>query len=218
MKNCVNCGAQIDEGSKFCPNCGTKCDSMEPENSSNQSSYPSSDPAFKDPDPAFEYTDSSSSQSSGDYSGSSADLYPMKWHKFLMVVMIIGAIYTIASGIIQMTGHQYTREGSSPEYIYAVFPGMKTCDLVYGVMMIAIGVFQFIVRNRLNQFRANGPSSLRLLYILSIAAGVFYLIWASSVTRVNLFTANNLGNVIGSVVMMIINGVYYSKRSPLFVN
>lgn len=193
MKKCPNCGAEMEEQNNFCPQCGSRCDNGQ---------VPES--------PAY--------QPSEGYSGDGTELYPMKWHKFLMVVMIIGAVLTAISGISTMAGLQYRSEGLEASYVYAVFPGLKSCDMVYGIVLIALSVFQIITRNRLKEFRANGPYSLRLLYILSIAVNVIYLAWGSSVTSVNLFTSANLGNIAGSVILLLINNSYYNKRRELFVN
>ena len=140
-----------------------------------------------------------------------------------MVVMIISAIFTIISGISYLAGfeyseYQYTQNGVNASMIYNAFPGLKACDTFYGVALIALGVFEFTVRNRLKQFRANGPGSLKIMYILSIAASVIYLVWASSATGINLLNSANLASLGISVLLLIINSVYYSKRSSLFVN
>lgn len=144
--------------------------------------------------------------------------YPMKWHNFLMVVMIIGAILTMISGATTMAGMQYERAGVSASRVYAYYDGLKTCDMCYGIATIAIGVFQIITRNRLKQFRSNGPSSLRILYILGIVVSIVYVAWASSIAKINLMDASYTGSLISNVVMLIANSVYYSKRSALFVN
>ena len=144
--------------------------------------------------------------------------YPMKWHKFLMVVMIIGAIFMIINGASLLTGTEYSRNGADAETVYRLYPGLKACDIFYGAVLIAIGVFEFIVRNRLNQFRQNGPFSLKILYGLSITASILYMLWFTSVTSSNAFTNSNLASLATSVALLIINSSYYAKRSELFVN
>ena len=147
-----------------------------------------------------------------------APSYPMKWHKVLMVLMIIGGILTIGNGINVMVGSDYMSAGWTADRVYAVFPGMKACDLTYGICGVALGIFEFIVRNRLNNLRSNGPRSLMTMYVLSIASSLIYTAWASSVLRVNVFSNANWGFWVRNVLLMIINGIYYSKRKELFVN
>ena len=196
MKTCVNCGAQLEEQNNFCPHCGTKCEQAAP--------------AYQPADPY--------GQPSESHPETGADRYPMKWHKFLMVVMIIGAVLTVINGASTMAGWHYTREGVDVSWVYWRYPGLKSCDMVYGVVLIALGVFQFIVRNRLNQFRSNAPGSLKMLYIISIAASLVYLAWASAATGMNMFDSTNLGTAVGNLIFLFINSSYYTKRSDLFVN
>ena len=193
MKTCVNCGAEIEEKNNFCPHCGTRCESSKE-------------------------IERSVLRPSQNTSESSTNASPMKWHNFLMVIMILGGIVTIANGINTMLGSEYLSNGLDSSKVYSAFPGLKSCDTFYGITMIAIGVFEFIVRSRLNQLRENGPSSLKTLYILSIAANLVYLAWASSTVNINLFNSSNVGSVLGTVLLLIINSIYYSKRSDLFVN
>ena len=135
-----------------------------------------------------------------------------------MVVMIIGAILSFISGAGLFSGRTYESWGVSAEQIYSVFPGMKSCDMVYSVILIAVGVFRIIVRNRLKQFRANGPESLKILYYISIGAILLYILWASSVTKINMLTSSNIGSLISGVLFLVINTSYYKKRSSLFIN
>ena len=193
MKTCSHCGAEIDEKNKFCPHCGAQCENTQE-------------------------AESQVYQSSENIPESRINPYPMRWHNFQMVMMIIGSILTVINGISIMSGTEYTRQGLVASSVYSSYPGLKSCDMFYGVVVIALGVFQFIVRNRLKQFRRNGPSSLRIMYILAIGAHLIYLVWASSATSINLFNSSNLGSIASSVILMIINSVYYSKRSELFIN
>ena len=193
MKICINCGAELKDETNFCPHCGSRCDQVKSIGS----------PASKAPE---------------DADVTPVNTYPMKWHNFLMVVMIIGAVFTVINGIGVLLGTEYSKEGISAEQVYIAYPGLQLCDMVYGAAVIALGVFQFIARNRLKQYRENGPGSMKILYILSIAASLIYLVWASSVTSINLFNLTNLGSIGGSVALLIINSIYYSKRSELFVN
>ena len=199
MKTCVNCGAAIDDTSNFCPHCGTRCESGTGTEGS----------VYSPSENVSEHTEASDIL---------AQTYPMKWHKFLMVIMILGGIVTIANGINTMMGTEYLSNGLDMERVYELFPGLKSCDSFYGIAMIALGVFEFTVRSRLKQFRANGPISLRIMYILSLGINVIYLAWATSVTGTNLFNESNIGSLIATILLMLVNGIYYSKRSRLFVH
>ena len=212
MKNCINCGAQIDESNKFCPHCGTKCESYQ---EAEILVHQSADSLSEDGQPA--YSDTTMENSSE--TPPSSDQYPMKWHNFQMVVMILGGISSVGIGLATLMGSAYLTRGINSDMVYYKFPGLKGCDIFYGIVLIALGVFEFIVRNRLCKFKANGPSSLKTLYVLSIIGILIYIGWASSATGINLFTSkSDMGSMIGSVLFMIINSIYYSKRSSLFIN
>ena len=199
MKKCINCGAEIEEKNNFCPHCGTKCEDR------------------KDVEPIV-FKPSESVSDNRDEPAAQSNVHPMKWHNFLMVIMILGGIVTIANGLNMMMGSEYLSSGYNSSQVYRVFPGLKGCDTFYGIALIALGVFEFIVRNRLNNFRANGPTSMKAMYILSIIASLIYIAWASSTTGVSLFNSSNMGSLVSSVLFLIINSVYYSKRGDLFVN
>jgi len=210
MKTCVNCGVQLEDKDRFCPRCGTRCESAREDRDPYHQSYDyAADMQPASPDPTA---------GSDSKPASPADQYPMKWHKFLMVMLIIGAIVTIISGAILVAGGTYESRGVRAAQIYSVFPALKSCDMFYSVILIALGVFRIIVRNRLNQFRANGPFSLKIQYCLSIGAGLVYTLWASAATGMNMFTASNFISLASGAVFLMINSAYYKKRSSLFVN
>ena len=144
--------------------------------------------------------------------------YSMRWHDFQMVVMILGGVLAIANGLNQLMGSVYMGQGITADRIYSYYPGMKSCDTFYGIVLIALGVYEFIVRSRLNKFQTNGPNSLKVLYILSIVGGLIYLLWTSSSTGINMLNSSSLGSIGSSILFLIINSIYYSKRSSLFVN
>ena len=190
MKNCDACGAGYDDSARYCPHCGAL----------NENYSPDMEPEKPD----------SGERPMQDHLND----HPMKWHRFLMVVMIIGAILTILNGFNTFTGASY---GSYVNSVYDAYPDLKTADTFYGIAAIALGVFQIIVRNRLNRFERSGPGSFTVFYILAIAIDVIYKVSASSITGVSLAELG-IGSAIGTAVMMIINGVYYSKRKDMFVN
>ena len=196
MKKCMNCGAEIEDVSNFCPFCGTRCEDSK----------------------GAEEAEHHPAENSNDSSEIKTNPYPMKWHNFLMVVMILSAIATIINGAGILAGSEYMNQGIDMTGVYILYPGLKSCDMFYGVMLIAMGVFQFTVRSRLKHFRANGPGSLKVLYILAIISGLIYMIWATSATKTSYFNSSNLSSIGSSAILLMINSIYYSKRNELFVN
>ncbi len=195
MRKCGKCGAVISDREDVCPYCGADYEEPAPgaENPENQTWEP--------------YT-----------AGETAAEHPMKWHKFLMVTMIIGAVLTAMNGISLLSGTAYTSQGLDVNSVYNAYPGMKSMDMLFGFGAICIGVFEFYVRNQLNRFRRNALSRLKILYIASLAYDVIYLYTVSSILNVNAFDISSLGMIGSTVASFIINTIYYSKRSDLFVN
>ena len=145
--------------------------------------------------------------------------YSMKWHNCLMVLMIFGGLTTIAGGLYVLLGSAYLKYGVNAAEIYGRHPGLKSCDMFCGVLLIGLGVFEFIVRSRLKQYRSNGPGSLRVMHIGSMLVVIVYLIWATSATGVNLYSSTGWGLVLGRYVLfLIVNSIYYSNRRKLFVH
>ena len=146
--------------------------------------------------------------------------YPMRWHKCLLVLLIIGAVINALIGIAFIAGGKVlTIRGLVDVGVYySTYPGLENYYRFSAVINIAIGVFQVIVWKRLKEYRANGLISLKILYVLGILLNIINLSWASSAMNTNLFSAKNCWVIIGWVVMLIINSSYYAKRSELFIN
>ena len=145
--------------------------------------------------------------------------YSMRWHKFLMVLLVIGGIWTIGKGIAVLTDTWYEVYDVDPDLIYRFYPALKTLNWILGVVTVALGVFKFTVRKRLKNFMESGPRSLMALYGVSIGISVLYLLAASVVMGVPL-SVNQADwvNIAASVCMMFAQKKYYDRRSELFVN
>ena len=159
------------------------------------------------------------------------DAYPMKWHRFLMVMMIIVGAGAILSGIGYLTGFVYTAVTDSTgstlitaEELYAEFPGLKGWDIAYGIAVIGVGVYEIFVRNQLRAFRKNALTLLLLLYAATLVINIIYVIGAASALGYSVGdflqdvdTSSKL-QIFRPVLFAVINGVYYNKRKALFVN
>ena len=194
MSKCTFCGTELPEGASFCPSCGK------------QTARTISGEPFQ----------GDSFVKTGEQTASPAD-FPMKWHNFLMVVMIIGAVLIIINGLTAMSGLQYDLQGASASHLYSYYPGLRAVDILYGIALIGTGGFQIVVRNRLHAFRREGPRMMTILYAVSIAYLVVYGLTASAVTGISIW-GDLWGSIVGNIVMMIINYNYYEKRKALFVN
>ena len=145
--------------------------------------------------------------------------FPMKWHKVLMVLMVIGGIYNMLLGILCFFGlHNIGGIESIAVYAYPRYSGLQALDIVCGIVLIAFGICWIMIRNRLNSFRKNAPALLLTAYIGGTVAGVIYLFALAGVLRGTVNIPKLALQIAGYAVTWFIQYKYYAKRKELFVN
>lgn len=225
---CTNCGAQVQDGASFCPNCGQRLSVPQP--------VPQPQPTWSQPQQSYQqpeqtYQQTQQSQSSYQQSCSSQQAYAqqavqqpeqgMKWHKFIVYFAIwASAFISFVNGIRCLTGGHY---GEYKEMVYAFIPGLKAPDILYGLLALGAVAIAIVTGLSLLKFRANGPKLLTILYIYSAGSSLLYLVWAGAVLSskgadVSSVIGSVIGSLVGSVVMIFVNKAYYAKRAHLFVN
>ncbi len=147
----------------------------------------------------------------------------MKWYKFLIYFSLFaGAVINVISGIPFLTGSIYDTssgyEGTS-DLVYAFYPGLKTIDVMYGIVALATAVLCIVARFALAKYKKSGPALLLSVYAVGIVISIIYFIaFKAIVTDVDLDTSSIVSSMVSSVVMIIINKIYFDKRKHLFVN
>lgn len=219
---CTKCGFEIYEGTT-CPLCGH-------ENSSTANGAT---------------TEGSTSSYTSNYEGevSIESSYSMKWYKVLKVILWFGIISNVISAFTYFTGLDY--QGFEDE-LYEMLPSLKTLDMFAGVLCIAMTVFTFIVWRALHNYKASGPKMLTTMYFINIASYAIYMIAFSSIigsaetTMIygdtyiqgmyqyqeyldlsvlsSASVAPTIIQIIGGLVMIIANNIYFKNRYDLFVN
>lgn len=224
---CKHCGHQAAEDSLFCPNCGNRLDSAQeapPQTDapyqqtppSQPGSYPSYTPITPPPTSGYQPTGGyDASRNTTNFGG-----YSMRWYKFLIYFALFAScVLNALSGLSLVTGLIY---GDSRELVYLVFGSLRVVDLLIGIAMIALAVFDIVVRQKLAHFRSNGPRFLLLLYVASIVVSLLYLILATAIVGDWILSSDTISqyatNTILSVVMILVNNIYFKKRASLFVN
>ncbi len=224
---CKNCGAQISDSTLFCEHCGTQVSTAAPQQPQQpvyqqpvyqQPQQPVyQQPVYQQPQqPVYQSAPQSVSQPA-----IGAEL-PMKWFKFLIYFSLFaGAVLNLVTGIMAMTGGQYEAVGGNAELVYRIMPDLQVVDMIYGVALLALAAFAVYVRMRLAGFYENGPKMLTVLYALSLAFSLIYLIAASSILAEKggeIDFSSQAPNIAMSVAMIVCNITYFNKRSHLFVN
>lgn len=147
---------------------------------------------------------------------------PLRWHMFLIYFsLFFGMLYAIYQGFGLLSGTIYTAQGLSPSSFYAFFPNAKVVDVLFGILFIALAVYMFVVRQRLSRRKASGPTGLLALLVIQIMLGILYrlFIYATVKAPFSLFIDMELViNLLVGVPFIIINRIYYRKRSHLFVD
>lgn len=219
---CPNCGQRLADEARKCPVCGTVIDEAVRMNI----------PEKQAEETNISYAgDAASGQSSEEeHHGFEAEninaaqhfpAMPMKWYKFLIYFsLILTGLSNMYTGVQAVMGMQYGTKEQSAQ-VYAVYPGLHILDIVYGVLLIILGVFVFIVRQQLAGYRAKGPKYLLIMYIASLVLEVFYIGVGSLLSGVNLLTSSESGimlisSILVSLFMIGANKVYFDKRAHLF--
>ena len=147
---------------------------------------------------------------------------PMRWHGFLIYFSLwAGAVSVVVSAFRLFTGMDYTQGGLSLDYVYGMYPSLRTISMLFGAIFLALAIFTIYTRFQLAGLKSGAPGKLTVVYILNIVLTLFYAMavaGALGISLTELLDSSFVGQVIGSVVMIIVNGIYYSKRSHMFVN
>lgn len=144
----------------------------------------------------------------------------MKWHNFLIYFSLwAGGILSIVSGCQVMTGTHYGLGASDLERLYSLYGSLKTVDLIFGVLMIVAGVFLIYTRFQLAGFKEGAPNKLTICYALNLVVSLAYIFAAAGAINepaTELMDASTGSTIVTSIVMIIVNRIYYAKRAHLF--
>ena len=197
MKKCAGCGAEFDDTSKYCPNCGAEygeaAAAYQPSITEEYGWYP------ERPKKAEKVINSDQG---------------MIWHRVLLFFLIVNAIWSIITGIGYMNRYR------DPEWIafFKTVKGLQTYTVFCGVAQIAIGVFAIAVYNRLRRYKKEGPSSLKVMYIICIIVPMVLQVWQGRILPQSKIDRLTLLDIMKNIIMLGINSTYYARRKNLFVN
>ena len=148
----------------------------------------------------------------------SPESFKLKWHKFLIYFALwAGALANAGSAVQCISGTVY---GSESARVYTTYSGLRTVDMGWGLVLLALAAYMIYVRFQLAGFRIDAPRKLSILYGVNLGCSVVYLLAVSAATRLSLgsIMGDIAGTVFGSILMLFINQNYYNKRLELFVN
>ena len=148
----------------------------------------------------------------------------MKWFKFLIYFsLFFGAIINIIFGLNYLTGGIYFVQSNgvtTANFVYSFFGnGLKTLDMIFGILMVGVGVFSIYTRFRLSNYKINGPLCVYILYGVSPVLTLFYNIGVGAITGISgVVSVGSFASIVVACVLIFANYRYFTKRKGFFVN
>ena len=87
---------------------------------------------------------------------------------------------------------------------------------MFGLLLLGLAVLGIIVRQKLARYEVDAPRYLTILYVSSASISFLYAIIAAAITATSL-DATQIGSIIGTLILMVVNISYFKKREHLFV-
>ena len=211
---CPSCGQRLADEAKRCPVCGTVIDE---ETRNHTLEEKATEPVKASGQATFD-------ADLGTQTANVQQQYParpMKWYKFLIYIsLILTGLANIWTGVEAVVGMQYGTKEQAAQ-VYTIYPGLHVLDIIYGILLIVLGVYALLVRQYLARYKAKGPKMLLIMYIASLVLEVAYIGAGSLISGVNLLTASDSGTMLVSsflvsLFMIGANKVYFDKRAHLF--
>ncbi len=142
---------------------------------------------------------------------------PMRWYWFLVhIALVFSSFMNIWSGYQLFMGSSYGGREAAAK-IYELYDGMKVIDMVYAALLILMGFLALYVRSQLYHYKRSAPRKLLLLYALNGLVALYYSVGVSQVTGISLLDTDILYVIPGTIIMIIINKIYFSHRKHLFI-
>ncbi len=212
---CTNCGRQLANGSTYCPFCGS---TLAPRPEQPPQPSPAS-PSPSDPGALYPRQPASGQPARPIPADPKNDPRGMKWFKFIIYFQLfVNALINLANAITVFTGAHY--QGTVAQ-VYSVFPAQQAVDIGYGVLCLALAAFGVYTRFALAGFQRRGPGLYLGLIAGNILVPILFMLLSSLFTGIpltNLLDVNDIVSLAANVAMLLVNKIYFDKRSDLFVN
>ena len=233
-KFCERCGTQLKADDKFCSGCGAP---QQSERTVFQSQYHELDQkTVVQSDMPYHYdTNYAGSNYTHEEPMLAYHMGPggrMKWFKFIIYVQLVLAALSCLSTIGLCASEISELNAVLDDHFYDSLSGLlRRCiilDVVFILVNFALAAFAIFVRFRLARFRLNSP--MLYLVFLSVSAGatliydILYNVICAQInnwfgyTLIEYFIATTFFSMVLSIVMIIVNHIYFKNRKDLFIN
>lgn len=194
---CPYCGGEVS--GDVCNSCGAPVD--------RQASQPS---AVNQPNYSHQNTQNSAADRNSDEKS-------MLWYYLLIFfVLFAGAAFNLIGAVRSFTGANY---GAKAGYIYSAYSGLRYADIAMGGCCLLLAVIAVFARFALAGYKKSGPKLLYFYYILNIIAGVGYNVYVGILLNGYgnaTLTAGAVVPIIASVIVLVVNVIYFGKRKSMF--
>ena len=205
---CYKCGKELQGTPAYCTYCGAKLQGSD----ENTLVGP-----FQSDSTSIVQTDTAYTGVSENSAFADQPVLGMKWFKFIIYFQLFASmLMLIRDGFMAATGSHY---GGDAEFIYALWPSLKTIDILYAVICFLLVIFAFYVRMSLAKYREQGPKLYLILLICNLFVPFLYLAAASLTTGISmseLFSADLIGGALALIILIFVNKKYFNKRRHLF--
>ena len=146
--------------------------------------------------------------------------HSMKWHNFLIYFSLwLSMLFSVGYGLFIGFGMHYGGDGSA-QLVYAYSGMLRVVDILYLLASLVMAVYTFKTRQKLANYKKDGPVWLVRLYILNLVVEVIYLVLVCVTVPELISFGDMLGDLmqpaITAVVMAYVNKTYYGKRAAIF--
>lgn len=143
----------------------------------------------------------------------------LKWAHFLAYFALwAGALLNLFNGITAITGTQYDAVGVDADYIYAIYPGLKPLNIIYGVVCLALVVLGVITAVSIIKYKKNSGTLVCSMNLISAIIMLIYAVGAVSILGQYANISSIIPQIIVGIVMFFVNRVYFGNRKDIFVN
>lgn len=216
---CGYCGAQVSEGTKYCPSCGAPINNAG-NAAQNQNSTPTPPPPYS---PRYDIQENGKTWAEikriGCIYGEDGKRYGISWMKVLLYFSFFAtAIVNFISAISLFTGLTY---GADLPYIRLNFPELRVLDIIYGFFALILAAGAIFVRFRISGLKRDAMKWYMILFISGLIIGYIYLVAYAVIAGVSPaeVIADEIGSDTTSIVIFVINYcVYFKNRKCVFVN
>ncbi|MCD8142397.1 MAG: hypothetical protein LUD83_03860, partial [Clostridiales bacterium] len=140
----------------------------------------------------------------------------MKWFKFVIwVQLFLAALSNLGAGLGLLTGMAY---GDYVSDVYAMFPVLRPLDIFEGLLCLALAVAVIYVRFQLSGYKQKGPTLYLYFLLASVAVSLLYVLASSLALGSFAGGVSTISSLVTTVVMYVLNRIYFEKRRFLFVN